>query len=420
MTDAPSATTAVPPLVRIARSSAVLLSGDAVARVLLFVTTVLAARRLGPEAFGVVSFAQAVLGYLLLAGDWGLATYGIRELARDPRSGEAWWAISRVRAGIAISLFVISAAVVAWSPGDGTTRTVLLLTLASAVPAALLPDWAARGFGRMRMAAVLGVVQPALVLVAIAALVHGPADVARVPLARLLALMVAVALGFALLQPATRGGARAASAWLRERGVGTLLRSGGVLLLANAAVLAYNSADQLLLHAFTTDHEVGLYGSAYRIIQLPMAALYAVTASALPVLTRLHHEDPAGARAAVRRLSLGALAGGIVVAGVIFALRAAIVTRIYGAAFAAAAAPLGVLAFAVPLDFVVSVKGTSYIAAGRERGTLVCVVLGAATNILANLAFIPRGGMMAAAWVTLASYGVILAAYAVFMDSRRS
>jgi O-antigen/teichoic acid export membrane protein len=69
---------------------------------------------------------------------------------------------------------------------------------------------------------------------------------------------------------------------------------------------------------------------------------------------------------------------------------------------------------------VVSVKGTSYIAAGRERGTLVCVVLGAATNIIANLVLIPRWGMMAAAWTTLASYAVMLAAYAVLMDSRRT
>lgn len=382
-------------------------------------TTVIAARRLGPDAFGTVTFAQAVLGYLLLAGDWGLATYGVRELARDPESGAAWWGITAVRATIALPLFVLVAIGVLVLEHDPVTRAVLLVTLASSVPTAVIPDWASRGFGRMRIAAVLGVVQPALALGAILALVHGPADAVRVPGARLVAGALAAFTGFVLLRRYAPKPA-AARAWVQQRGTLELLRAGGVLLLANAAVLAYNSADQLLLHVFADDRAVGLYGSAYRVIQLPMAGLYAVTAAALPVLTRLRHEEPESARSAVRRLTLGALVTGLATALLIWFFRDAIVTRIFGAEFRAAAAPLAVLAFAVPLDFVVSVKGTSYIAAGRERGTLVCVVLGAATNIIANLVLIPRWGMMAAAWTTLASYAVMLAAYAVLMDSRRT
>jgi O-antigen/teichoic acid export membrane protein len=73
----------------------------------------------------------------------------------------------------------------------------------------------------------------------------------------------------------------------------------------------------------------------------------------------------------------------------------------------------------VPLEFVASVKGTAYVAAGRERGTLVCVAIAAITNVAGNLIFIPAHGMMAAAWVTLASYAALLVAYALVLDTRR-
>lgn len=191
-------------------------------------------------------------------------------------------------------------------------------------------------------------------------------------------------------------------------------------MLANTAVLLYNSADQLILKAVQGNQAVGIYGGAYRIIQLPMAASYTVMASAIPFLVGAARTDAAAAARTVRRLTWVAAIAGLAIAALVWALREPIVRLVYGEAYRDSARALGVLAFAVPLDFVISVKGTAYVAAGRERGTLVCVLLAAITNVVANLIWIPRFGMMAAAWTTLASYGVLLVAYALIMDARRS
>ena len=413
-------------------------AGDAVTRVLLFVTTVYVARVLGPVSFGLVTFAQALLGYFLLAGDWGLPTYGVREIARQPeRAREAWRAIAGTRVLIAGSLFLAAVAVLVALHLERRTEIVVALTLASAVPLAAMPDWAARGAGRMKAAAALGALQPAVALLLILALVRGPGSVAWVPLARWLGAALAAVTGWVLLGLPVPSLRPAATGWTREHGLARLLTSGGVLMLANTAVLAYNSADQLVLKAVQGDQAVGLYGGAYRIIQLPMAALYAVTAAALPLLASLTHApseeaEPghlertaaaaAGdeARRAVRRLTLWSAAAGLGIALVLWGFRGPLVRLIYGDAYRESARALGVLAFAVPLDFVISVKGTAYVAAGRERGTLVCVLIAAITNVAANLIWIPRYGMMAAAWTTLASYGVLLVAYALIMDTRRS
>ena len=409
------------PLRRIARASLALLSGDAIARLLMFGTTVYAARVLGPVSFGLVTFAQALLGYFVLASDWGLSIYGAREIARDPPRGrEAWRAISGMRLLIATSLLLAALLVLFTTRMDRLTQLVVALTLASAVPLAAMPDWAARGAGRMKLAGVLSALQPGLALLLVLALVRGPHSVAWVPLARLIGAALAAALGWALLGLPAPSLRPTATPWLKEHGVARLLTSGGILMLASTAVLVYNSADQLILKAVQGNQAVGIYGSAYRIIQLPMAASYTVMASAIPFLVGAARTDPAAADRTVRRLTWIAAVAGLAIAVVVWALREPIVRLVYGNAYLDSARALGVLAFAVPLDFVISVKGTAYVAAGRERGTLVCVLLAAITNVVANLIWIPRFGMMAAAWTTLASYGVLLVAYALIMDTRRS
>jgi len=413
---------AVSPLRRIARYSLTLFSGDAASRVLLFLFTVWVARRVGPTPFGLLTFAQAVLGYLLLVSDGGLATYGVREVsAAGAARRPAWVGITQLRSALALALVVVALAVVALARPAPLTAAVMSAMLALALPLGMLPDWACRGLGRMGLAAGLGVLQSALALGAVLLLVHGPGQLVVVPLARFAAAAVTVVAAFVLLRanPWWGAAAREGRAWLRRQGVARLLRSGAFLLSANAAVLAVNNADALLLKLLKDDQVVGLYGSAYRIIQLPMAAFYALTASALPVLTQLEREG-AGARSTVRRLVALAAGGGLLVAVLLWLLRGPVIHLLYGREYAAAGGALGVLAFAIPLDFVVSVKGVSYIARGREKEVLGYVAAAAAANVLANLALIPRFGMMAAAWTTVGTYVLLLGSYVLFLDARRT
>jgi O-antigen/teichoic acid export membrane protein len=408
---------------RIARYSVTLLTGDVAARVLLFLFTVWVARRVGPTPFGLLTFAQAVLGYLLLVGDWGLATYGVREVSgagADRRA--AWVAITRVRTTLALVLVLGSGLIVWLAHPAPLTAAVMLATLAMALPLTMLPDWACRGMGRMGLTASLGVLQSALALAGVLVLVRGPEQLVAVPVVRFTAAALTVVAAFALLgaNPWWGAAAREGREWLRRRGTASLLRSGAYLLSANAAMLAVSNADALLLKLLRDNQTVGLYGSAYRVIQVPMAAFYALTASALPVLTQLRQGEAGTARRTVRRLVALAAAGGAVGSLVLWFLRDPLIRLIYGREYAAAGAALGVLAFAIPLDFVVSVKGVAYVAEGREKAALGCIAAAAVVNIVANLLLIPRFGMLAAAWATVGTYVVLLAAYLLFLDTRRS
>lgn len=406
---------------RVARESLPLLAGDALARLALFGATVWMARQLGPEAFGLITFAQAVLGYVLLGGDFGLSIHGVREMAVDEQGRERTWRTVVALRTALTALLVAVALLVTWLvPAAATTRLVLSGTLLVALPLALVPDWAFRAIGRMDLAGMLGALQPALLLVGALALIHSPDDILWAPVLRLVAGAITAVVGIALLARARHGepsGSRAepAGSWrdtLFSREARGALASGGVLLLANLAVLAYNSGDSLLLKAFMGDRAVGLYGSAYRVIQVPLAAFNAVTFAAFPLLARLAKGEAALARVLAGRLVGYALVGGVLVAAALAWGAEPIVRALFGQEYAESAAVLRVLAFVVPLDFVVSTLGTAHVAAGRERPLAWCAGTAAVLNVAANLVLIPRLGLLGAAWATIGTYVLLWMLYA--------
>jgi O-antigen/teichoic acid export membrane protein len=389
---------------------------------MLFATGLYLARTLGVGLFGLLAFAQALLTYLLLVGDWGLGIYGTREIAtRTPAWRKIWLRVTAVRTTLAGASCLVTLVIVLASSWDSTTKAVVGVTLLSAVPLSAMPDWVFRGLEKMGVAGALTAVQPTMAFAGILLTVHTPADVAGVPGVRLAAVCVIAAVSHLMLRIMLRTSSQADPADGTTRHVQPieivrLLQSGTVLLLTNAAVLAYTNIDLVLLRWLSGDQLVGLYSAAYRVIQLPMGAFYALTAAAQPVLTRQSRHGASVVNATVRPIAASAAIAGVAVAVVIAAFRHGVIQLLYGPSFAPAAGPLAILAVAIPLDFLVAIKGTSYVARGLERPTLVCVAASAIINIAGNLLLIPRFGMTGAALSTVISYAVLLVAYVVVLD----
>jgi O-antigen/teichoic acid export membrane protein len=106
------------------------------------------------------------------------------------------------------------------------------------------------------------------------------------------------------------------------------------------------------------------------------------------------------------------LAGGlpVCVGGILVAER--LVTMIFGAGYGAATVPLQILLLVLPLAFIRNVSQAALLAHARQDQMLRTVAWAAGTNLVLNLALIPRWGMAGAAWATVATEAVrtILAA----------
>lgn len=383
-------------------------SGDLVGRLCSIATVVLLGHRYGVVVLGVYALAQSVTQYLQPLIDFGLRHVGARLLALYPQAARD--IVDRVQrrrlwmAGVVLPLILVYSAC-AKLPVE--MKIFLFAFSAVGVLYAISLDWAAWGQGQLYLVGMAKSVVPLSILVFLAAgRPHGE---------RVLWYAVAGnAFGF-LLQ-----GAIFWVWWRRQpsRPVygGTLIaireslawRRTSIMGLAWICNLAFNTIDILMLGLMSNPEQVGLYGAAYRVLNQVLATYYLLTLVLYPRFARHGIEDRA--RMLRARILLPLLGAGILIAAVISASRRMLLTIVFGHQFLAASPLLVVLAWSIPLDFMTSYLSNAFIAWGMEKKILLCTGIGAASNIVLNLAFIPSQGARGAAVNTLLSYAIFLTA----------
>jgi O-antigen/teichoic acid export membrane protein len=383
-------------------------SGDLVGRLCSIATVVLLGHRYGVVVLGVYALAQSVTQYLQPLIDFGLRHVGARLLALYPQAARD--IVDRVQrrrlwmAGVVLPLILVYSAC-AKLPVE--MKIFLFAFSGVGVLYAISLDWAAWGQGQLYLVGMAKSVVPLSILVFLAAgRPHGE---------RVLWYAVAGnAFGF-LLQ-----GAIFWVWWRRQpsRPVygGTLIaireslawRRTSIMGLAWLCNLAFNTIDILMLGLMSNPEQVGLYGAAYRVLNQVLATYYLLTLVLYPRFARHGIEDRA--RMLRARILLPLLGAGILIAAVISASRRMLLTIVFGHQFLAASPLLVVLAWSIPLDFMTSYLSNAFIAWGMEKKILLCTGIGAASNIVLNLAFIPSQGARGAAVNTLLSYAIFLTA----------
>jgi O-antigen/teichoic acid export membrane protein len=383
-------------------------SGELVGRLSNIATVVLLGHQYGVVILGVYALAQSVTQYLQPLIDFGLRHVGARLLALYPQAARD--IVDRVQrrrlfmAGVVLPLILVYSAC-----AKLPVEMKIFLFAFSAVGAlyAISLDWAAWGQEKLYL---VGLAKSTIPLSILAFLAIGRPQGERV----LWYAVAGNAFGF-LLQ-----GAIFWAWWRRQpsRSVhgGTLCaiheslawRRTSIMGLAWLCNLAFNSIDVLMLGLMSNPEQVGLYGAAYRVLNQVLATYYLLTQVLYPQFARHGIEDRA--RMLRPRILLPLLGTGILIAAVISVSRRMVLTIVFGHQFVAACPLLILLAWSIPLDFMTSYLSNAFIAWGMEKKILLCTGIGAASNIVLNLAFIPSLGARGAAINTLLSYAIFLTA----------
>jgi len=382
--------------------------GDLLGRLCSAATAVLIGHRYGVVMLGVYALAQSLNQYLQPLIDFGLRHVGARLLALYPQAARA--IVDRVQrrrlwmAGAALPLILVYS-LCAKLPVD--MRIFLFAFSAMGALYAISLDWAAWGQGQLSL---VGLARTA------------------VPLSILMFLVIARPRGERVLWWAVAGNAfgfllQAAIfwAWWRRQPSrpvpgGTLeaiheslaWRRTSIMGLAWLCNLAFNTIDILMLGLMSNPEQVGLYGAAYRVLNQVLSTYYLLTYILYPRFARHGIEDRA--RMLRARILLPLAGTGILIAAVISVSRRTVLTVLFGHQFLASCPLLLLLAWSIPLDFMTSYLSNAFIAWGMEKKILLCTGIGAASNIVLNLALIPTYGARGAAVNTLVSYAIFLAA----------
>lgn len=400
-----------------AANIAVKAASDVMVKVARFALVIAAARLLGPDDFGLYSFAFAVGSMLAVFSDLGLHLHLAREVALGQRpTGESLGeAVAGKLLTSAVVLAALAAAFVLY-PRPASVRWLLVLAGVYMLGQSWCELWnhLFRGLQSLGQEAALNLLNTLVGTAAgLAALLAGGG--AHALYAVLLATAMATNVA-AFMRVQGRGVTPARPSW--RVACDALIRAYplGVAILLS---MVYFRIDLVLLERMRGDAEVGAYAAAYRLLEgllfIPaffMAALY-------PALSGASLRSPADlGRLRSAGLHWMFLLSGLLVLVLLGAAPWAL-RILYGEPYAGAVTILRVLALALVFMFPNYVLTHLLVATGRQRWNALIAGACVVVNVGLNLPAIRRFGALGAAVTTVVTEAVLfaLAIYAVSREA---
>jgi O-antigen/teichoic acid export membrane protein len=362
--------------------------------------SILLARKLSPEGFGIYSYALAIVSLLAIPVHFGMPTLIVRQVARYHRMAQ--WSLLRgilVRANqmvLAVSITVlIGVSAFAWltvQSENGSVQTAALYWALLLLPLSgfnSLRESALQGLrrvvaGQLPEAIVLPISFVSLLLVAsnIGTLTPQGA-IALYCFATLIALIV----GSVFLIKALPKEVKAAEPKYESR---NWLHSLMPLSLLGGLHIVNSQVDVFMLGLFSSKESVGLFRVAYSGAALVLFFMSAMSAVVAPNIARLHN---AGKMRELQRVAtLGArvcLIAGIPIAGCLSIFGAELIQLIYGNLYLAAYTPLVILCVAQMINVLTGFVHVALNMMGHERATLTGMCFSVLLNVVLNITLIP-------------------------------
>ncbi len=388
-------------------NTAALVAGRLVIAILGWGGTILIARDLSTEAFGQFTLVFSILGMLSIVTDLGVGRVVIGGLVGDgPDRDRLAGTYILLRATLGVLGYGLAMAVVTLAdypdPVPKATAVAGLIVILATPSSAY--DAAFQVTGRLARIAVADTFgQLAQIALTVALVLRGGSLVWYTVPAVLNAALVIL-----WKMPAAH---RLIPFHYRvDFGLWWMMLKEAVPLSAGAAFATlYYRVDSIMLASMADFEAVGLYGVAYKFVDLfhyiPSSlsvAIFAPLAAAWP-----HRREEFLGHVRSGMMTLSIIGGGVVVGIWLFATPA--VSLLYGADFAAAGLATSLVVSGEVLAFGSALLIAIMISVGRQRAYPLITLAGLAVNVAANAILIPRYSIEGAAFATLGTEFLVLA-----------
>jgi O-antigen/teichoic acid export membrane protein len=401
-----------------ATSARILLKGaaDAGGKAVTLIITIVAARRLNADPFGVMAYAMATGWLLGVATDAGLSMHLARETARQ-RSRQLLLEVLALRIGLA---FFAATVAVLVSPSMVPAHwriqfiVIVLAQLAGAITETIAHFF--RGIQRSEIESAIHTAHRLVMLVwaLIVLWIWRRLDYLGVAMLvpPLVAALVSAIIALRLSsqgsgigdQESGRTGVLTPSKFMRD----VLPLGAGVLISA-----LYFRCDVYFIQQWHGFQPVGGYNAAFRLVEALRLLPAAVLAVTFPMLVTASDTQ------LVRRIGVVLTMVGIVFAIVCALGGSVIMPLIYGDTYAYAAPAFSILALALPLFFLNYALTHQVIGWDGQIAYLLIATLALITNVAANLILVPTQGINGAAIATVLTEVVVTGGCLAFLNLRR-
>lgn len=364
------------------------------------------ARYLGPEQFGLLSFALAFTGLFGAIATLGLQGIVVRDIVRDPQSARLTLgtaALLQLIGGF-VSFLLILAAIAYVRPDDALARSVvailgsMMLFKASEIVVYWFESqvhskyvvWVQNSvFLVFAMIKVIMILQHATLMAFVWAML------AEMAIGSLVLLAVLSMHGPPL------GQLRASF----SRAI-PLIQDSWPLIMTSISIMVYMKIDQIMLGQMIGDDAVGVYSAAVRISEVWYFIPVAVVASVFPAILEAKKRSETQYYARLQQLYDLMVVLSVVVALPMTFLAPPLMGMLFGEAYSAGGPVLAIHIWASVFIFLGVASGKWFLIENLQVLGLQRAVVGATVNVVLNLLLIPLHGVIGAAIATVVSQAI--------------
>jgi O-antigen/teichoic acid export membrane protein len=366
-----------------------------------FLVTVLAARRLSQDNFGIFSLGTAFGWMAAVATDFGIQLHLARAVARRPDEAARLlrsWLRVRVWTSV-IALAVVAVGLAVTGAGGSSTLAILLFVLVYIVSGLIeFLHYFYRGLSRSDVESTLTLWQRFGTLGCAAIALAWRPDVTTLAAAML--LPVAVTLGYSLwraarLAPERGPFPRSPAVW-SEMGRDVVPIGIGIVLSA-----LYFRIDVFLIEIWRGTGPVALYNAVFRLVEALRLFPAAVLAVALPALCRSTSVRP------LLLVSGAVTLFSVIVTAVCWLAADRLVGLVYGAQYADAVPAFRILLASFPLMSLNYALTHQLIGWNGHRAYAAVCAAALVFNVALNARLIPALSIAGAAWSTLSTEALL-------------
>ena len=152
-------------------------------------------RVLGPEKYGLISFAQAFIGYFTILTDYGFGLSATREISihreDEKKVSEIFSSVMIAKIFLGILSFIILGLVLLSVPKFGNEWLLYIFTFGTVLGNIFFPVWFFQGMEKMKWITILNVISKVIFTICIFIFIHSESDYLYVSLINSLGYLVA-------------------------------------------------------------------------------------------------------------------------------------------------------------------------------------------------------------------------------------
>ena len=378
------------------------------------------ARYLGPEQFGLLSFATSVVGLFGAIAGLGLRGIVVRDIVRDAKSREETLGTAAALHFIGgVLAYGLILGVIFWLKPEDTLAKALVAILGSTL-LFRVSEVAVFWFESQVQSKYTVWVQSSAFLIfaaiKVALLINQAPLIAFAWATMVEALLVALLL-FVLLD---FRGVRLRQLRVTASRAKSLFRDSWPLLISGIAIVVYMKIDQIMLGHLLGNEAVGIYSAAVRISGTWYFIPIMIVASVFPAILEAKKRSQVEYYERLQRLYDLMVLISVGIALPMTFLSAPVVTLLFGESYAESGSVLAIHIWAAVFVFLGVASDKWFLAENRQILSFQRTLLGAAMNVPLNLFLIPRFGVIGAALATVASQATVAWLFDLIQPETRS